>query len=276
MSRDKLNDLHQLEDNVAIITGATGVLGGSLADHFADAGVRVGILGRRQDVAERRSKQIREDGGEALPLQADVMKEDELLKARETVLDEWGRVDVLINAAGVILDGATVTPDQEIFDLNLDEVGEVLDVNLLGTVQATMVFAEPMVDRGNGSIINMSSMTADRAVTRVAGYSASKAAVENFTRWLSVEVAEKYGEGIRVNAIAPGFFIGEQNQDLLLDDDGSLSDRGETIIEHTPMDRFGQPEELAGTALWLAGEGSKFVTGVTVPVDGGFSAFSGV
>lgn len=265
-----------LEGKVGVVTGATGVLGSAMAKGLADAGMKVGILGRRENVAKEHCEEIRENGGEAIPLKADVLERDDLERAREKTLDEWGSLDVLVNCAGGNMDGATLMPDEDMFDLNLSDFEDVMNLNLMGTVRATQVFAEPMVDQDKGSIINISSMAAQQALTRVCGYSASKAGVDNFTRWMSVEMANKFGEGLRINAIAPGFFIGEQNRDLLLNEDGSLSERGQTIIDNTPMDRFGEPEDLIGTVVWLASDASKFVTGIVVPVDGGFSAYSGV
>jgi NAD(P)-dependent dehydrogenase (short-subunit alcohol dehydrogenase family) len=266
----------QLDGTVAVVTGGTGVLGSAMVEGLADAGAKVGILGRRKNVASELSEEIRDQGGEAIPLKADVLKREDLERAREKTLDEWGSLDVLVNCAGGNMDGATLMPDEDMFDLKLSDFEDVMNLNLMGTVRATQVFAEPMVEQDKGSIINISSMAAQQALTRVCGYSASKAGVDNFTRWMSVEMANKFGEGLRINAIAPGFFIGEQNRDLLLNDDGSLSERGQTIIDNTPMDRFGEPEDLIGTVVWLASDASKFVTGIVVPVDGGFSAYSGV
>ncbi len=274
MSTDE--DLFDLSGRVGIVTGATGVLGSAMAKGLADAGLKVGILGRREGVAREHCEEIREQGGEAIPLKADVLKRDDLERARQKTLDEWGSLDVLVNCAGGNMDGATLMPDEDMFDLNLSDFEDVMNLNLMGTVRATQVFAEPMVEQDKGSIINISSMAAQQALTRVCGYSASKAGVDNFTRWMSVEMANKFGEGLRINAIAPGFFIGEQNRDLLLNEDGSLSERGQTIVDNTPMDRFGEPEDLVGTVVWLASDASSFVTGIVVPVDGGFSAYSGV
>jgi NAD(P)-dependent dehydrogenase (short-subunit alcohol dehydrogenase family) len=209
-------------------------------------------------------------------ISADVLKREELLSAKEKINKEFGKIDILVNAAGGNMPGAVITPEQSFFDLNVEDLGKVGQLNFQGTVLPVLIFSSDMVDAGKGSIINISSLAAGRALTRVMGYSAAKAAVENFTKWLAVEMAQKYGDGIRVNAIAPGFFLGEQNRDLLLNKDGSLTSRGETIMAQTPMKRFGKAEELQGVANWLAGDASSFVTGIVVPVDGGFSAFSGV
>ena len=261
---------------VIIVTGGTGVLGGAMARGLAAAGARVGILGRRVQRAQEVAQAIVQEGGQALATPADVLVQEQLEQVRDAVLARWGRIDGLVNAAGGNLPGATLSPDRTVFDLSQEALRQVVDLNLLGTILPSQVFGAVMAEQGAGSVVNISSMAAQRAITRVAGYSAAKAAVDNFTRWLATEFARKFGDGLRVNAIAPGFFIGEQNRRLLLNEDGSLTDRGQTIIQHTPMGRFGEPEELVGTLLWLMSDASRFVTGVVVPVDGGFSAFSGV
>ena len=268
--------MNNLKDKVAVVTGGNGVLGGAIAMGLANEGVKVGILGRSEDTVEARVKEIERKGGKALALVADVLDKELLLAAKEKIEKAFGKVDILVNAAGGNQKGATITPDQSFFDLDLDSFDKVNQLNFKGTVLPSLVFGHGMVAQKKGSIINISSLAAQRALTRVLGYSASKAAVDNFTRWLAVEMAQKYGDGIRVNAIAPGFFIGEQNRDLLLNKDGGLTSRGETIVQQTPMNRFGKPEELQGAANWLAGDGSSFVTGTVIAVDGGFGAFSGV
>jgi len=265
-----------LEGKVCVVTGATGVLGGVMARGIAAAGARVAVLGRRADVAEELAAAIREAGGEALATPADVLDPSALERVRDGLLREWGSVDLLVNAAGGNQPGATLRPDQSVLDLDETAMRQVMDLNFFGTLLPTQVFLAPMVERGRGAIVNVSSMAADRAITRVAGYSAAKAAVENLTRWLAVTLAKRHGPGIRVNAIAPGFFVGEQNRSLLFEPDGTLTPRGRTIIDNTPMGRFGEAEELLGALLWLLSDASRFVTGVVVPVDGGFSAFSGV
>ena len=265
-----------LDGKVCVVTGATGVLGGVMARGIAAAGARVAVLGRRADVAEELAAAIREAGGEALATPADVLDPSALERVRDGLLREWGSVDLLVNAAGGNQPGATLRPDQSVLDLDETAMRQVMDLNFFGTLLPTQVFLAPMVERGRGAIVNVSSMAADRAITRVAGYSAAKAAVENLTRWLAVTLARRHGPGIRVNAIAPGFFVGEQNRSLLFEPDGTLTPRGRTIIDNTPMGRFGEAEELLGALLWLLSDASRFVTGVVVPVDGGFSAFSGV
>ncbi len=276
-----LGNLFDLSGRVAVVTGATGVLGGAMARGLSRAGVRVGILGRRKERTEKVVEEIESLGGEALALQADVLARDQLMAAREAILERWGRVDTLVNAAGGNVAAATVTEDISFFGLEQGPLREVLDLNLLGTVLPTQVFGEAMAKGSSGaevegSIVNVSSMAAQRPLTRVVGYSAAKAAVENLTRWLAAELARKHGPGLRVNAIAPGFFLGEQNRALLVNEDGSLTERGRAIVGHTPAGRFGEPEELVGTLIWLSSPAARFVTGAVVPVDGGFGAFAGV
>ncbi|UZH55875.1 SDR family oxidoreductase [Salinimicrobium tongyeongense] len=268
--------MNNLKDKVAVITGGNGVLGGAIALGLAAEGVKVGILGRTPETAQARVDEIVNNGGKAIALVADVLDRESLRSAKEEIEKQYGNVNILVNAAGGNQKGATIGPDQSFFDLDLDALDKVSGLNFKGTVLPTLVFASGMVEQKSGSIINISSLSAQRALTRVLGYSAAKASVDNFTKWLAVEMAQKYGDGIRVNAIAPGFFIGEQNRSLLLNENGSLTARGETIVNQTPMKRFGKPEELQGAANWLAGEGSSFVTGTVIPVDGGFGAFSGV
>jgi len=265
-----------LGGQVAIVTGGAGVLGSAMAKGLAMVGVKVAVMSRTLSKVEETVKSIEAAGGIALALAADVLDRDQLKQAKDKLLAVWGRIDILVNAAGGNMPGATIMSGQTFFDLKIPDFQKVTDLNLKGTVLPTLVFGEAMAERGNGSIVNISSMAAQRVITRVVGYSASKAAIDNFTRWMAVEMALKFGEGIRVNAIAPGFFIGEQNRRLLLNEDNSLTSRGQTIVDHTPMKRFGEPEELCGTLNWLCSAGAKFVTGVVIPVDGGFSAFSGI
>jgi len=268
--------MFKLKDKVAIVTGGNGVLGGAIAKGLAAQNVKVGILGRTTETVEQSVEEIKKSGGDAIALVADVLDKEALEAAKNTILNKWERIDILVNAAGGNLKGATINPEQTFFDLSLDDFDKVNQLNFKGTVLPTLIFGKVMAGQKKGSIINISSMAAQSPITRVVGYAAAKAAVDNFTKWLSVEMALKYGEGIRVNAIAPGFFIGEQNRNLLLNEDGTLTQRGTTIVSQTPMKRFGNAEELQGVALWLAGDSSSFVTGIIVPVDGGFSAFSGV
>ena len=279
-----LTELFSLEGQVAIVTGGTGVLGGAMARGLARAGARVGVLGRRQAQAEAVAAEIARAGGAALALPADVLKKERLEAARDAALERWGRIDILVNAAGGNVPAATLSEGAAVFDLPMDAFQQVFELNLLGTLLPSQVFGAAMVQRreadqrqtARGCIVNISSMAAQRVISRVVGYSAAKAAVDNFTRWMAVELAHKYGSGLRVNAIAPGFFVGEQNRSLLLNADDSLTPRGRTIIDHTPAGRFGKAEELISTLIWLCSPGASFVNGVVVPVDGGFSIFSGV
>lgn len=271
-----LDELFSLDGQVAIVTGGTGVLGGVMARGLARAGAKVGVLGRRREQAEQAARAIAAEGGVALALVADVLDRGQLEAAREAVVERWGRLDVLVNAAGGNMPAATLTPGRSFFDLPVEGMEPVIALNLQGTLLPSQVFGEAMARAGRGCIVNISSMAAQRAMTRVVGYGLAKAAVENATRWLAVELARAFGSRLRVNAIAPGFFVGEQNRALLLNDDGSLTPRGQTIVDHTPAGRFGEPAELISTLIWLCGPGASFVNGVVVPVDGGFSAFSGV
>jgi len=271
-----MDNLFDLTGRVAVITGGNGVLGGAMAEGLARAGAKVGILGRTEKTVNEKVEAIRQEDGIALPLPADVLNNESLQKAEEKIIDHWERVDILVNAAGGNMPGATIGPEESFLELDDGDFEQVVDLNFHGTYRATKIFSRSMIERGEGAIVNISSMAAQKIITRVIGYSAAKAAIDNFTKSLAVELARKYGEGIRVNAIAPGFFIGEQNRDLLLNTDGSLTERGRDIIEHTPMDRFGEADELVGTAVWLCSDASKFVTGAVIPVDGGFSAFSGI
>lgn len=276
ISAQELSNLFSLQGRVAIVTGGTGVLGGAIAHGLAAAGAKVGILGRRVERAAEVVAAIKAKGGEAMPVPADALDQTALAQARDSVLQQWGQVDILVNAAGGNSPDATVFGDVTFFNLQREAVQKMLDLNLMGTILPSQIFGEVMAKAGKGSIINISSMAAQRPLTRVIGYAAAKSAIDNFTRWLAVDLATKYGEGVRVNAIAPGFFIGEQNRAFLLNPDGTPTPRGESIVAHTPMKRFGEPDELIGAAVWLCSDAAKFVTGIVVPVDGGFSAFGGV
>ena len=275
-----LEQLFDLSDKVAVVTGATGVLGGAMARGLAATGARVGVLGRSRERAERVVEEISGSGGGAISLVADVLEKEALEAARNTVLERWGKVDILVNAAGGNVPEAISGAEAAYFDLPQQALEQVVDLNLLGTILPAQVFGEVMVEaegrEAEGSIVNISSAAAQRPLTGVVAYAAAKAATENFTRWLAVELAQKYGAGLRVNAIAPGFFVGEQNRRLLLNEDGSLTERGRKIVEHTPAGRFGEPDELVGTLVWLCSPGARFVNGAVIPIDGGFDAFSGV
>ncbi|MEN8798006.1 MAG: SDR family oxidoreductase [Flavobacteriaceae bacterium] len=258
------------------MSGATGVLGSSMAKYLAQNGARVLVMGRNKAKVDRLVSEIVGDNGKAFPLLADVTDENQLKQVFTTVEKAFGKLDVLINAAGGNLPGAVIGPDQNFTDAKIEELRRVMELNYLGTFIPIMVFLPLMLKHNKGSILNISSMTAQRPLTRVLGYGSAKAAIDNLTQWLAVEFCQKYGNGIRVNAIAPGFFLTEQNRSLLTEQDGSLTDRGSKIIEHTPMKEFGMPEDLHGVTHWLCSDASRFVTGTIVPVDGGFNAFSGV
>lgn len=275
---DYLRTLFGLEGRVAIVTGGTGTLGSVMASGLAAAGARVGVLGRRLDRAEELAAEIVRTGGEAIALRADVLDQAELDAARDRILAEWGGIDILVNAAGGNLPNATTSPELSFFDLPSGALEQVIDLNLLGTLLPCQVFGRWMAQRPKpeGSIVTISSLSAQRALSRVVGYGAAKAAVEQLTRWLAAELARRYGSGLRVNAIAPGFFLSDQNRDLLLRPDGTSSERGAAIAAHTPAGRFGKPEELIGTLIWLCSPGATFVNGAVIIVDGGFNAFSGV
>ena len=270
------NNLFDLSGKVALVTGAGGALGGAAAKYLGAQGVRVACMGRTAATIEATANAIRDKNGISLALAADVLEPAALEDARDRILQEFGKLDILLNAAGGNQPGAVVSPEQSFFDMSIEAFQQVTDLNLKGTVLPSMIFGKPMADQGGGTIVNYSSMAVPQAITRTAGYSAGKAAAENFTRWMAVEMAHKYGEHMRVNALAPGFFIGDQNRALLTNSDGSLTTRGETIVRNTPFGRFGEADELNGAIHYLCSDASKFVTGTVLVVDGGFSAFSGV
>ncbi len=265
-----------LINKVIIVTGGTGVLGDAFIKGIAAAGGIVGILGRNQEVAQARTEAIIANGGQAIALIADVMKEDELIAARNLMLNKFGRIDGLVNGAGGNMPGGVVQPEQDVFKLKMDGLRQVMELNLWGTLMPTQIFGEAMAKGGRGSIINISSMASQRAITKVLGYSLAKAAIDTYTEWFAVEMANRYGDKLRMNAIAPGFFLTEQNRTLLTQPDGSYTDRGNLVIRQTPFKRFGKPDELIGALIWLLSDASKFVTGTVINVDGGFSVFSGV
>jgi NAD(P)-dependent dehydrogenase (short-subunit alcohol dehydrogenase family) len=267
-------NLFLIEGKVIVITGGCGVLGTSMARYLAGQGARVVILDRVREKGEEIVTAIRQEGGDALYFDSDVLDEVRLACNLEEILAARGRVDILVNAAGGNMPGATIAPESTIFDLQVDAFRKVVDLNLFGTVLPTMVFARAMVARGEGNIVNMASESALRPLTRVAGYGAAKAAVANFTRYMAGELALKFGERFRVNALAPGFFITEQNRTLLTNPDGSYTDRARAILAHTPFRRFGEAEELLGSLHYLVSDASRFVSGTLLVVDGGFDAFT--
>jgi len=268
--------LFDLSGKTVIITGGSGILGTRMGTFLQSAGANIVILDRNAEMAKKTADQLNVLGGNAMAAVSDVLIPEDLIKAQEQILARYGSIDILINAAGGNMPGATVRPDQTFFDIELDALRKVYDLNFFGTVVPTKIFAETMAKNKAGVILNISSMAAIRPITRVVGYSAAKASIDNFTQWLAVEMANKFGQHIRVNAIAPGFFITEQNRELLTNKDGSYTERGNLVIQHTPMNRFGEPDDLDGTILWLCSDAAKFVTGIVVPIDGGFSSFAGV
>ena len=277
-----MNNLFDIRGNVTVITGGTGVLGSTIAKYLVENGARVIILGRNaekgnaivESIAKKDATLERSAWGTIEFLSADVLDRNRMEEVCQYIINRYARVDTLLNAAGGNMPGATIGPKQNVFDLNPDDFQSVLKLNLTGTVIPTQVFLHPMAKQGKGCIINFSSMSAFRPLTRVCGYSAAKAGINNFTAYMAAECAKKFGEGIRVNAIAPGFFITEQNRTLLTNPDGTYTERGQDVIRQTPFGRMGQPEELCGTIHYLMSEGAKFVTGTVAVVDGGFNIFA--
>lgn len=275
-SLDSYRPDFSLTNRTCIITGGTGVLGTVMARSVAAAGANVVIVGRRAEACASVANSIEAAGGSALAAPADVLIREQLKEVRERTLERFGAIDALVNGAGGNVPAATLGPDDTFTALDADAMRDVMDLNFQGTFLPTQIFVPPMIERGTGSIVNVSSMATVGAVTRVAGYSAAKAATENFTRWLAATLALQHGDGLRVNALAPGFFVAEQNRRLLLNEDGSLTERGTAIIANTPMRRFGTPDELLGALIWLLSDASRFVTGSVVTIDGGFASFTGV
>jgi NAD(P)-dependent dehydrogenase (short-subunit alcohol dehydrogenase family) len=268
--------LYGISAKTAVVTGGAGVLCAAMCHALAEAGAKVAVLDLDAPAAERLAAAIRSAGGQAIHLACDVLDRASIEGAAQEVLEQFGHVDILINGAGGNKSQATTSLEQPFFDLPADAFRWVFELNLMGTILTSQVFGRIMAGQDSGVILNISSMNAFRPLTRIAAYSAAKAGVSNFTQWLAVHMAQTYSPNIRVNAIAPGFFIGEQNRALLLNDDGSPTPRGQSIIAHTPLGRFGNPKDLLGAVLWLVSPASDFVTGIIVPVDGGFSAFGGV
>ncbi len=269
-----MNELFSVKDQVVVITGGTGVLGRCIAKYLAKEGAKVVVMGRKAEIGNEIVNDIKAQGGEAMFLVTDVMNVAKVEENLQDILNAYGRVDALLNAAGGNMPGATIAPTGNFFDLDPEQFKRVLELNLTGTVIPTQVFLKPMVEQGKGSIVNFSSMAAFRPMTRVCGYAAAKAGISNFTAFMANEVATKFTEKIRVNAIAPGFFLTEQNLLLLTDGKGNLTERGQDVIRQTPFKRFGEPEELCGTIQYLISDAAKFVTGTVAVVDGGFNTFA--
>jgi len=264
-----------IRGRVAAVTGGYGVIGSALARGLARAGARVAIVGRREDAAAREAEAIAREGGASIALVADVLDEEQMRAACERLVATWGGVDILVNAAGGNVARAR-SDSISVFEIPLAAFDEALRLNLHGTVIPSMIIGKQMAEQKRGTIINISSMAALQALSGVMGYSIAKAGIDNFTRWLAVDIARRHGDGIRVNAIAPGFFVTTQNRSVMLNEDGSYTDRAKNVLRQTPMGRLGRPEELVGAVQWLASDASSFVTGAVIAIDGGFSVFSGV
>jgi NAD(P)-dependent dehydrogenase (short-subunit alcohol dehydrogenase family) len=277
MDLQQLTQMYDFAGQTFVVTGGAGVLGADIVCALAGLGADVVILDRNMDLARALLERLGPRANQAEAIQGDVLSRESLNQAAAQVVERFGGIDGLINAAGGNMAAATTSAELSFFDLPEDALRFVFDLNLLGTILPCQVFGRQMAGQGEGVILNFSSMNAFRPLTRIPAYSAAKAGVSNFTQWLAVHMAQNYAQRIRVNAVAPGFFLGEQNRYLLTDrETGELTPRGRTIIDHTPMGRFGVPEDLLGTVLWLLSPASAFVTGITVPVDGGFSAYGGV
>ena len=269
-----MNNLFNIKDYVVVITGGTGILGRCIAKYLALEGAKVIILGRKEEVGKKIVDDIVAAGGQCEFMKTAVMTQAVVEQNCSDILAKYGKVDTLLNAAGGNMPGATIGPEDNFFNLKAEEFQTVLNLNLTGTVIPTQVFLKPMVKQGKGSVINFSSMAAFRPLTRVCGYAAAKAGISNFTAFMATECAKKFGEGIRVNAIAPGFFLTEQNRSLLTNPDGTYTKRGQDVIRQTPFGRMGEPEELCGTIHYLMSDAAKFVTGTVAVVDGGFNVFA--
>ena len=266
-----------LKGKVIVVTGATGVIGEAFVNGIAAAGGTVCVLGRNEKVANERANAIIKNGGEAVAVIADVTKESDLINARTLILSKYGKIDGLVNAAGGNMPDAVIQPDQDIFKLNMDALQQVMNLNLFGTLLPTQIFGEAIKNNEeSGSIVNISSVATEQALTKVLGYSLAKSAIDSYTKWFSVELSRRYGDKIRMNSIVPGFFLTEQNRTLLTNPDVSLTERGNLILQNTPFKRFGNPEELVGALVWLLSDASKFATGSKATLDGGFTIFSGV
>jgi NAD(P)-dependent dehydrogenase (short-subunit alcohol dehydrogenase family) len=270
------SNIYSLQGKVIVVTGATGVLGHAFIKAISQAGAIVGVMGRNESVANARVEEIVSAGGQAVALIADVQNEEALKACCEKVLSKYGKIDGLVNAAGGNVPEAVIQPSDDVFSMNVEGMKKAMDINLWGTVLPTLIFGAAIAKNGNGSIVNISSVSVPRTLTKVLGYSMGKSAVESFNKWMAVEIANRHGDNIRMNALVPGFFLTEQNRTLLTNADGSYTDRGNSIIKQTPFKRFGKPEELTGALVWMLSDASRFVNGTTITVDGGFTSFSGV
>lgn len=272
-----MNQLFNIQGKVIAVTGATGILAGGLARYLLEQGAKVAILSLFQEEVDEAVAEAKKISEHVIGFACDVTDSKKVQAAHDYVIEQFGTVDVLINGAGGNMKGATVGPDDNLFDaINLDDYSKVLDLNLKGTVIPSFIFGKTIAENGSGSILNFSSMSAEQSITRVLGYSNAKSGVDNFTRWMAAELAQRYGGGVRVNAVAPGFFVTHQNRALLTNEDGSFTKRGQQVIDNTPMLRFGEAQEVYGAFHYLMSDAATFVTGTVLKVDGGFSSFSGV
>ncbi|SFA40217.1 NAD(P)-dependent dehydrogenase, short-chain alcohol dehydrogenase family [Pedobacter suwonensis] len=271
----EIGGLFSLENKVVVVTGATGILGEAFVNGLCAAGATIVVIGRNEEVAKQRVAEVIDTGGKAIYIIADVLDEQQLVDANTTIIKTYGRIDALVNAAGGNIAEAVIQPGSDIFDINISALKQAFDLNLFGTILPTQIFGREIAKNG-GSIVNISSVSANQAVTRVLGYSLAKTSIDCFTKWMAVELANRYQDKIRINSIVPGFFITNQNRALLTNNDGSLTARGQAIIAKTPFKRFGAPEELIGALVYLLSDAAKFVNGENIKVDGGFTAFSGV
>ena len=274
--RSQEKDLFTLKNKVIVVTGATGVLGGSFVEAISKQGATVLLIGQNESVGEERATFIRNQGGEALFLKANVLVEAELEVAKNKAVDTYGTIHGLVNGAGGNLPEGVLSPDQDVFTMNMEGMKKTMELNVWGTLLPVQVFGPAIAKSGVGSIVNISSVNSKRTVTRGLGYSMGKAAIDLYTKWFAVEMSNRYGDAVRINSIMPGFFLTKQNKNLLTKEDGSLTDRGNLIIKNTPFKRFGSPDELTGALIWLLSDASKFVTGMDIGVDGGFTINSGV
>ncbi len=271
-----MENIFSVKGKVAVITGAGGVLGGSIADSLSQAGAKIVVLDIRQENLDKKVNELKAKGREAIGFACNVLDMNNLHETANKIVAQWKKIDILINCAGGNVPGATLSPDQNIFDMKIEDWEKVTNLNQNGTVFPCLAFGKVMAEQKEGSIINISSMATYSALTRVPGYSVAKTGINIFTKWMATELAQKFGEGIRVNAIAPGFFIGDQNRSVLINPDGSLTERSKKVIAKTPMGRFGDINELNGAVQFLCSPAASFITGAILPIDGGFSAFSGV
>ncbi len=268
--------MFSLEGKVIVVTGGTGILGTSFVNAIIDAGGKVAILNTNEEKGVKAVAAIKAKGGDAIAIAGSVLDEEKMKAARDKIFEKYGKIDGLVNAAGGNVPEGVLKPENDVFDMNIEGMKKALDLNLWGTLVPVQVFGPVIAKTGNGSIVNISSVSPKRAITRVLGYSMGKAAIDIYTKWFALEMANRYGDAVRMNSIMPGFFLTDQNRALLTNPDGSLTSRGDSIIRQTPFKRFGHPDELVGALIWLLSDASKFVTGMDIGVDGGFTINSGV